>query len=236
MKRTMERGMNGMTQRPNAIAVLVACALAAAALLSGLTGLGVRSASASNFDTHACFSRNAGGRIEACSELLAQPNVPSDTRAAAFAMRALTLSLIGRYADAIADYDKAIEINPNYPVALNNRAWAHFRSGNFSAAWPDVERSLALDPWSPHAYDTRAHLHHVAGRATEAFEDYKRAMRLGGVEMVKLYQCGLQAHGHYLGPMNGIISDSLVLGLKACSADKKCDPLPPDEECKAATS
>lgn len=212
-----------------------AAVMAVATMVSPIP-FGVDQALAASFDKHPCFSRDAGRRIDTCTELLAQPNVPADTRAAAFAMRALTLSLIGRYAEAIKDYDQAIEINPNYPVALNNRAWAQFRSGNYSAAWPDVERSLALDPWSPHAYDTRAHLHHVAGRATQAFEDYKRAMRLGGTEMVRLYQCGLQAHGHYLGPMNGIVSDSLVLGLKACSADKKCDPLPPDEECKAATS
>lgn len=214
----------------------LACAFVAAGLLAPGPLGGSAPARAANYDTHACFSRDAGRRIGACTELLAQPNVPDDTRAAAFAMRALTLSLIGRYAEAIQDYDQAIDLNPNYPVALNNRAWAQFRSGNYSAAWPDVERSLALDPWSPHAYDTRAHLHHVAGRAAAAFEDYKRAMRLGGAEMVKLYQCGLQAHGHYLGPMNGILSDSLVLGLKACTEDKKCDPLPPDEECKAATS
>lgn len=193
-------------------------------------------AAASSFDAHPCFSRTVGRRVEACTELLGQPGLPPDTRAAAFAMRALALSLAGRYADAITDYDRAIEINPNYPVALNNRAWAHFRSGNYAAAWPDVQRSLELDPWSPHAYDTRAHLHHVAGRAAEAFADYKRAMRLGGKEMVKLYQCGLQAHGRYLGPLSGIVSDQLILGLKACTEDKACDPLPPDEECKAALS
>lgn len=225
-----------MTRASKPFGIVLAVILAGASFPGGIPFGAQQSAAAANYDTHACFSRDAGRRISACSELLAQPNVPSDTRAAAFAMRALTLSLIGRYAEAIKDYDQAIEINPNYPVALNNRAWAHFRSKNYSAAWPDVERSLALDPWSPHAYDTRAHLHHVAGRAAQAFEDYKRAMRLGGAEMVKLYQCGLQAHGHYLGPLNGIVSDSLVLGLKACTENKTCDPLPPDEECKAATS
>jgi len=203
-----------------------------AALLAGPTS----PARANSFEAHECFSRDVGRRVEACSALLALPGLDKTTRSSAFAMRALALSLLGQYPAAIQDYDQALTLNPDFPVALNNRAWAHYRSGNYSAAWPDVTRSLELDSWSPHAYDTRAHLHHAEGNASAALSDYQQAMRLGGKKMVRLYQCGLQAHGQYLGPLNGIISDVMLSGLKACTQNKKCDPLPPDEECKAATS
>ncbi|MEO1694507.1 MAG: tetratricopeptide repeat protein [Pseudomonadota bacterium] len=183
-----------------------------------------------------CYSRDIGRRIEGCTKLLGVPGLGERERASAFAMRALALSLLGRYRDAITDYDRALQIDPNMPVALNNRAWASYRAGDLAAAWPDVKRSLALDPWSPHAFDTRAHLHHAEGNASAALADYKLAMKLGGAEMVKLYQCGLQAAGHYRGPQDGLVNDELISGLKACTADKKCDPLPPDEECKVAMS
>ena len=90
-----------------------------------------------------------------------------------------------------------------------------------------------LDPTSPHAYDTRAHVRHWQGRSNAALGDYRKAMQLGGPRMVKLYQCGLKASGHFIGPVTGIITDQLDLALKECVKSTKCDPLPPDEECKA---
>ena len=54
--------------------------------------------------------------------------------------------------------------------------------------------------------------------------------------MIRLYQCGLQANGLYHGPVSGIFSDSLEAALRSCVKRTDCDPLPPDEECKAALS
>lgn len=209
------------------------------ALIAALTaylGLLVGPALATTGTEHPCFQKDYGQRIQACTEFLEQPGLTPHDRASALAMRALTLSLLGQYGAAIEDYDKAIELNPNFAVALNNRAWANYRSGNIAAAWPDVERSLELDPWSGHAHDTRAHLRQADGDFSGAFEDYKAAMRFGGTRMVKLYQCGLQAEGHYSGPVNGVVTEPLLAALKVCSGSKTCDPLPPDEECKVATS
>ncbi len=185
---------------------------------------------------HDCFANDATLRIRGCTELLQRDNLDPVTRSTALATRALGLSIVGRYNEAIRDYDRALGIIPNYPVALNNRAWALFKLGRINEAEPDVEKSLRLDPTSPHAYDTRAHVRHWQGRSGAALADYKRAMRLGGPRMVKLYQCGLQANGHFLGPVTGIVTEQLELALKECVKSTKCDPLPPDEECKAATS
>ncbi|MGI9425571.1 MAG: tetratricopeptide repeat protein [Hyphomicrobiaceae bacterium] len=185
---------------------------------------------------HDCFANDAMMRIRGCTELLERKSLDPVTKSTALATRALGLSVIGRYLDAIRDYDRALAILPNYPVALNNRAWALFKLGRIAEAEPDVEKSLKLDPTSPHALDTRAHVRQHQGRTKAALTDYQRAMRLGGVRMVKLYQCGLQSNGLFLGPMSGIITEQLELALKECVRSKKCDPLPPDEECKAATS
>lgn len=185
---------------------------------------------------HDCFANDAMLRIRGCTELLKRPNLDSVTKSTAFATRALGLSIIGRYTDAIRDYDRALSIIPDYPVALNNRAWALFKLRRVDQAAPDVEKSLQLDPTSPHAYDTRAHVRQWQNRPKEALADYKRAMHLGGPRMVKLYQCGLQANGLFLGPVTGILTEQLDLALKECVKSTKCDPLPPDEECKVAMS
>lgn len=185
---------------------------------------------------HDCFANDAMLRIRGCTELLQRKNLPPERRAMAHATRALGLSIIGRYTEAIRDYNAAIAITPNYPVALNNRAWALYKLGRIADAKPDVEESLRMDPTSPHAYDTRAHVRQAQGHTQGALRDYNRAMRLGGPRMIKLYQCGLQATGHFLGAVTGIITDQLELALKACVNAKKCDPLPPDEECKVAMS
>jgi len=182
-----------------------------------------------------CYSKDVMRRIEGCSELLKLPLAPSE-RAEALSLRALALSLVGRYDEAIADYDQALTIQPNHAVALNNRAWALYKMGRIAEALPDVEKSIRHDSGSPHAFDTRAHLRHARGEADRAYADYRRAMDLGGAHMVRLYQCGLQAHGLYQGPVSGIFSTSLDTALRACVKRANCDPLPPDEECKAALS
>jgi tetratricopeptide (TPR) repeat protein len=189
-----------------------------------------------NLDNHLCFGEDHAKHIDACSELLDQPGVGPGVRSSAFAMRALGQSLLGKYAEAIADYNAAIQINPSFAVALNNRAWAFFKWGKASQGLTDVERSLALDSMSPHSYDTRAHIMQAAGNTVAAMADYDRAMFLGGLRMVRLYQCGLAAAGLYKGKPDGQTSPELRSAFLQCVALLTCDPLPPDEECRAATS
>lgn len=183
-----------------------------------------------------CTSEDNERRISGCTELLAQPGLDPDLAALAYAMRALANSLKGKYEDAITDFDRAISIKPNFAVALNNRAWALFRSGRAEQGVNDVERSLAIQPMSPHALDTRAHIRQQLGQTAGAFADYDLAMRIGGSAIVKLYQCGLQASGHYKGNLDGIYSPELKEALRLCVSSRSCDPLPPDEECRKMTS
>lgn len=191
---------------------------------------------ATPLESNNCYSKDVMRRIEGCSELLKSPFLAPSARAEAFALRALALSLIGRYDEAIADYDQALTIHPNHAVTLNNRAWALFKMGRINEALPDVEKSIRRDNSSPHAFDTRAHLRQARGEPDGAYRDYRRAMDLGGTHLIRLYQCGLQAHGLYQGPVSGIFSASLDEALRVCVKRPDCDPLPPDEECKAAMS
>ena len=139
-------------------------------------------------------------------------------------------------ADGLGVTPSAIRLMPDFAIALNNRAWAYFKSGRPAMGREDVERSLELDPSSPHTYDTRAHIRQWTGQPAGALSDYDRAMAFGGQRMIKLYQCGLAAAGLYKGPADGQSSIELRRAFEACVMGTTCDPLPADEECKAATS
>jgi len=46
---------------------------------------------------------------------------------------------LGNYKDALYDYTKSIDINPNAPFAYLGRAFVHIQEGNFAKAIPDLE-------------------------------------------------------------------------------------------------
>lgn len=206
----------------------------ALAIVSVLAAAPVFASDAMN--EHDCFSSDNERRIIGCTELIEQSGLPEQMLSSAYAMRALGYSLKGLYDTAIRDYDEAIRLDPDFAVALNNRAWAYFKSGRAANGLPDVERSLGLQPTSPHAYDTRAHIRQVTGDSDGALKDYESAMRFGGKRMIQLYQCGLSALGLYGGSIDGIFTVDLRRAMQVCVANTSCDPLPPDEECQAATS
>ncbi len=127
-----------------------------------------------------CLSDDNGRRIEGCSAMIDDPQVAPEQRSFAYGMRALAYSLRGGFDQALADYDRAIDLNPDYAVALNNRAWVYFKLGRGEEGERDVERALQLSPGSPYALDTRAHIRQADGDAEAALADYQRAMRNGG--------------------------------------------------------
>ena len=183
-----------------------------------------------------CFSEDIERRIDGCTALIEQRDQSVADLSYAYAMRALAYSLKGRYSTAIRDYDAAIAMKPDFAVALNNRAWAYFRWGKAATGLPDVEKSLQLSPTSPHTLDTRAHIRQALGDPKGALRDYDKAMWYGGARMIKLYQCGLTEARLYDGEIDGTLRPELTEALEKCVRDKACDPLPADEQCRAATS
>jgi tetratricopeptide (TPR) repeat protein len=178
-----------------------------------------------------CFVRDSIRRIEGCTAVIESGQGSKEKLAEAHAMRGLAYSLTGDYAAAIKDYDVAIGMRPDYPVALNNRAWALFRSVKADEALLDVEKSLQLEPRAAYSLDTRAHIRQLKGDSEGALKDYTKAMYFGGRDMIKLYQCGLTGAGLYKGKIDGIWQRELQQGLEQCVRKTTCDPLPADELC-----
>ena len=207
-----------------------------AAFLAGALLACAMPAGAASTSTSECFSQSNERRIAGCTELIKNPNIDAGTKSLAYAMRALALSLKGKLDESLPDYDRAIELDPSSAMSFNNRAWVKYKLNRLEDGLEDVERSLALGPASPHAHDTRAHIRQALGERRPALRDYERAMRLGGESLVRLYQCGLEAAGLYKGPIDGLYTRDVRRALEACVDTTECDPLPPDEECRAAMS
>jgi tetratricopeptide (TPR) repeat protein len=205
-------------------------------ILSALLALGVVTSRASSNTVSECFSDNNSQRIQGCTDLIENPSIDPTTKSLAYAMRALALSLQGTLAEALPDYDMAIKLDPTSAMALNNRAWVLYKLDRLNESLSDVERSIELAPSSPHAHDTRAHVKQALGERKAALHDYEQAMRFGGEHLVKLYQCGLEANGVYSGPIDGLYTRDVRRALETCVGSPTCDPLPADEECRAATS
>lgn len=179
-----------------------------------------------------CFSEDTGRRFSGCTSIIDNPASEPELRSQAFATRALTFLQRQLHQQAIDDFDQALAINPDFAVALNNRAWTLFKWGRGGDGLANVERSLQLDAGSAHTWDTRAHIRQSTGNPAGAFSDYERAIVVGGSGMIRLYQCGLSSTGRYRGRLDGIYSDELRDALQTCTQSPTCDPLPADEECK----
>lgn len=82
----------------------------------------------------------------------------------------------GRYADAVAAYDRAIELAPGYAKAWNNRGLALERSGDAESAMASYARAVELDPTLATAPNNIGALLWKGGDLEGAEEWFRRAV------------------------------------------------------------
>jgi lipoprotein NlpI len=80
--------------------------------------------------------------------------------------------------DAIADYNRALELDPKFADAYNNRGIAKVRKGDFDGAIADYSRALKLDPKFAAAYRRRGIAEQDESDFDGAIADYNRALEL----------------------------------------------------------
>jgi tetratricopeptide (TPR) repeat protein len=84
----------------------------------------------------------------------------------------------GRYDDAIEDYTRALQVNPNDPVAYYDRANAYYRKGQYDRAVEDYTKAVEINPQDEEAYFNRGLAYFSLGRFEEAAGDYSRAIEI----------------------------------------------------------
>jgi tetratricopeptide (TPR) repeat protein len=120
---------------------------------------------------------------------------------------------IARYAQddlegAIADFSRAININPEYADGYNNRGWAYYRQGEYETAIVDYTRAIELDPESAGAYIISQGLARYAqGDLEGAIADFSRAIELDPDDSMAYILRGITRARPRLGDLEGAIAD-----------------------------
>ena len=76
---------------------------------------------------------------------------------------------------AIADFDEAIRLKPDFVSTLNNRANTFYVKGQFGRAIADFDEAIRLNPKFAEAYGNRGNVYRKRGIIDQAIRDYDKA-------------------------------------------------------------
>lgn len=96
----------------------------------------------------------------------------------AYYNRGIAKMELGRFQDAIADYDRAIKIMPDFALAYNNRGVAKYELGRFEDAIADYNKAIKIMPDFAPAYYNRGAAKEKLGDKEGAKEDMKMYRQL----------------------------------------------------------
>ncbi len=114
-------------------------------------------------------------------KIAAENNAPSVTEQQLSAEEYFERGCVRAYADyagRIADYSKAIRLNPQFAVAYNNRGNVYSDKGVFDSAIADYSEAIRLDPLYSTAYNNRCVAYCAQARYDEAVTDADNAIHL----------------------------------------------------------
>jgi eukaryotic-like serine/threonine-protein kinase len=81
-----------------------------------------------------------------------------------------------KYPEAIAEYEKALALDPNFGSVLNQAGYAYANIGNFEKAIRYLERYAAINPGQANPIDSIAELYFRMGKFDEAKAKYQEAL------------------------------------------------------------
>lgn len=93
--------------------------------------------------------------------------------------RGTELGHLGRYEEAIADFDRAIATSHPLDFMYDNRATAYYSLGRYQEALRDYDRAIALNPNNPNSYNGRALTYRALGNFAAAQDDFTKSCALG---------------------------------------------------------
>jgi superkiller protein 3 len=84
----------------------------------------------------------------------------------------------GMYDKEIEEYNKALELDPNYGSALNGIAYAYSDMGNYEKAIEYFKKYASVSPEDANPIDSMAELYFRMGRLDEAIAKYKETLEV----------------------------------------------------------
>jgi len=85
---------------------------------------------------------------------------------------------VGEYGQAIADYSKAIELDPRHAPAYFNRAYAYGEIGEYDKAIANYSKVIELDPSDAQAYYNRGLDYRNKGEVPKSVSDLEKSIKL----------------------------------------------------------
>ena len=135
-------------------------------------------ASASTTAAQECgLAGNAASRIAACTASILSAELLGEDATHAYRLRALAHRDAGEYDRAIADFDAALQLQPENASILFERAGTFTTLGDYGNAISD-DRCLAINPANSRAYFQRGVTRYRLGDHSSAVDDYNQALRL----------------------------------------------------------
>jgi tetratricopeptide (TPR) repeat protein/S1-C subfamily serine protease len=128
-----------------------------------------------------------------------------EPKAWAYVNRGIVKYELGDKKGSIDDYDKAIQLNPQYAGAYVDRGIAKSDLGDNNGAMSDYERAIAIDPQFPFAYVNRGIAKSASGDKKAAIVDYNRAIAIDPQFTPAYYNRGIAKSA--LGDKRGAIID-----------------------------
>jgi tetratricopeptide (TPR) repeat protein len=102
--------------------------------------------------------------IPACTRLIEANNLAQNDRAIAYSIRGTAHWRQRDFDEAIADENKAIEINPDLASAFVSRSAAYGSKGDDDQALADASKAIDIDPNNAQAYGNRGLARGAQGR------------------------------------------------------------------------
>jgi tetratricopeptide (TPR) repeat protein len=82
------------------------------------------------------------------------------------------------FSQAIEEYNKALELDPNHGASINQLAYAYADMGDFERAIEYFERYASVSPGDANPIDSMGELYFRMGRLDEAITKYKEALEM----------------------------------------------------------
>lgn len=126
----------------------------------------------------ALLAKDAAGAVRYFSAALAGDDLTREKRALLLNDRGVALWRKGDGVAAIADFNNAVSLYPEYAAIYNNRGIALLELGLADEAIKDFDRAVLLGPRYASAHANRAIAQMRSGRLDRALDDYDVATRL----------------------------------------------------------
>ncbi|MEM1107778.1 MAG: tetratricopeptide repeat protein [Planctomycetota bacterium] len=102
----------------------------------------------------------------------------------------LMQQVLGEIGEAIVEYQRALELNPDDPATNRDLATAYLQVGRPDLSLPFAERAVELEPGSQPAWCNLAVTYSILGRFDESLDAYRTATEIGDLDAPVLLGMG----------------------------------------------